>query len=33
VHLPGAQFLIAGLLLGVAWSIAWRYARPVPPTA
>jgi DHA1 family tetracycline resistance protein-like MFS transporter len=31
VHLPGAPFLIAGLLLGVAWLIAWRYARPVPP--
>ena len=26
-HLPGAPFLIAALLLGVAWLIAWRYAR------
>ena len=30
VHLPGAPFLIAGLLLGVAWIIAWRYARAAP---
>jgi DHA1 family tetracycline resistance protein-like MFS transporter len=35
VHLPGAPFLIAGVLLAVAVGIAWRYARlpaaaPVP---
>jgi DHA1 family tetracycline resistance protein-like MFS transporter len=33
VHLPGAPFLIAGLLLGVAWIIAWRYARAAPVPA
>ena len=27
VHLPGAPFLIAALLLGAAIAIAWRYAR------
>ncbi|MCJ0826249.1 TCR/Tet family MFS transporter [Luteimonas sp. 50] len=27
LHLPGAPFLIAALLLGVAITIAWRYAR------
>jgi DHA1 family tetracycline resistance protein-like MFS transporter len=27
LHLPGAPFLIAALLLGVAILIAWRYAR------
>jgi DHA1 family tetracycline resistance protein-like MFS transporter len=27
LHLPGAPFLIAALLLGVAIAIAWRYAR------
>ena len=27
VHLPGAPFLIAGLLLAIAVGIAWRYAR------
>ena len=37
LHLPGAPFLIAALLLGVAILIAWRYAREsphgVPPCA
>lgn len=33
LHLPGAPFLIAGLLLGVAWIIAWRYARAAPAHA
>jgi len=27
LHLPGAPFLIAALLLGSGWLIAWRYAR------
>ncbi len=27
LHLPGAPFLIAALLLGCAWLIAWRHAR------
>ena len=27
VHLPGAPFLIAGILLAVAVGIAWRFAR------
>jgi DHA1 family tetracycline resistance protein-like MFS transporter len=27
VHLPGAPFLIAALLLGCGWLMAWRYAR------
>jgi DHA1 family tetracycline resistance protein-like MFS transporter len=27
LHLPGAPFLIAALLLGCGWLIAWRYAR------
>ncbi|MDB6163129.1 MAG: hypothetical protein JWL98_561, partial [Xanthomonadaceae bacterium] len=27
MHLPGAPFLIAALLLGCGWLIAWRYAR------
>ena len=31
VHLPGAPFLIAALLLGTAIGIAWRYAHPNPP--
>ncbi|MDG6347337.1 TCR/Tet family MFS transporter [Luteimonas sp. 8-5] len=31
VHLPGAPFLIAALLLGSAIAIAWRYARETPP--
>lgn len=31
MHLPGAPFLIAAVLLGVAVLIAWRYAR-VPAT-
>jgi DHA1 family tetracycline resistance protein-like MFS transporter len=30
VHLPGAPFLIAAALLGVAWLIAWRFARAAP---
>ncbi len=29
-HLPGAPFLIAAALLGVAWLIAWRFARAAP---
>jgi DHA1 family tetracycline resistance protein-like MFS transporter len=33
VHLPGAPFLIAALLLGVAWLIAWRFARAAPVPA
>ena len=31
LHLPGAPFLIAALLLGSAIAIAWRYARENPP--
>ena len=31
VHLPGAPFLIAALLLGAAIAIAWRYARETSP--
>ncbi|MDQ2701650.1 MAG: TCR/Tet family MFS transporter [Pseudomonadota bacterium] len=31
VHLPGAPFLIAALLLGAAIAIAWYYARETPP--
>jgi hypothetical protein len=27
VHLPGAPFLIAAVLLAAAVLIAWRYAR------
>ena len=30
LHLPGAPFLIAALLLGTAIAIAWRYARENP---
>jgi DHA1 family tetracycline resistance protein-like MFS transporter len=34
IHLPGAPFLIAALLLASGWLIAWRYARtPVAPAA
>jgi DHA1 family tetracycline resistance protein-like MFS transporter len=33
LHLPGAPFLIAALLLGVAILIAWRYARANPQGA
>lgn len=29
-HVPGAPFLIASVLLGVAWLIAWRFARAAP---
>ena len=33
LHLPGAPFLIAALLLGCGLLIAWRYARaPVATT-
>jgi DHA1 family tetracycline resistance protein-like MFS transporter len=31
LHLPGAPFLIAALLLGVAVLIAWRHARVPAP--
>jgi DHA1 family tetracycline resistance protein-like MFS transporter len=30
VHLPGAPWFIAALLLATAVLIAWRHARPVP---
>lgn len=33
LHLPGAPFLIAALLLGAAIGIAWRYARENPERA
>jgi DHA1 family tetracycline resistance protein-like MFS transporter len=33
LHLPGAPFLIAAFLLGVAILIAWRYARENPQGA
>jgi DHA1 family tetracycline resistance protein-like MFS transporter len=33
MHLPGAPFLIAAALLGVAVLIAWRYARVPAATA
>ncbi|MHB8913016.1 MAG: tetracycline resistance MFS efflux pump, partial [Lysobacter sp.] len=35
LHLPGAPFLIAAVLLAAAVAIAWRYARApaVAPTA
>ena len=33
VELPGIAFLIAAVLLGSAWFVAWRYARPAPVQA
>lgn len=33
VHLPGAAWYLAGLLLAVGVVIAWRYARPPASTA
>jgi DHA1 family tetracycline resistance protein-like MFS transporter len=33
LHLPGAPFYIAGMLLLVAAAVAWRYAPRVPPSA